>query len=259
MLRATLPLASARSSASRRSSISTETRARAAECSRTCCAEADATRRERVIGLQFEASESPDGSDRVLAFGEAVLLAPEPNEPRASARRASAGCRLAAAAVAACRLCAIGSDAHAQRVRRRRPVRGADGASAKVRAKPRTSSDGRSSAARANCSRRCSARSISPREDVFICNTVKCRPTLDDGDAACAIARPTPARWRIAAAYLDEQIEIIRPRVILALGAPAAKSFIGEQFSITKQRGQWFEGPLGIPLIATFHPAYIFG
>jgi DNA polymerase len=57
--------------------------------------------------------------------------------------------------------------------------------------------------------------------------------------------------------YLDEQIEIVRPRVILALGAPAAKSFMGEKFSITKQRGQWFEGPLGIPIIASFHPAYI--
>jgi DNA polymerase len=32
---------------------------------------------------------------------------------------------------------------------------------------------------------------------------------------------------------------------------------MGERFSITKQRGQWFDGPLGIPIIATFHPAYI--
>ena len=44
---------------------------------------------------------------------------------------------------------------------------------------------------------------------------------------------------------------------MLALGAPAAKSFMGETFSITKQRGQWFDGPNGIPTIATFHPAYI--
>jgi DNA polymerase len=57
--------------------------------------------------------------------------------------------------------------------------------------------------------------------------------------------------------YLDEQIEIVRPKVILALGAPAAKSFMGPTFSISRQRGQWFEGPSGIPVIATFHPAYI--
>ena len=56
--------------------------------------------------------------------------------------------------------------------------------------------------------------------------------------------------------YLDEQIEIIRPRVILALGAPAAKSFLGRSFRLP-QRGQWFDGPLDIPLMASFHPAYI--
>jgi DNA polymerase len=43
----------------------------------------------------------------------------------------------------------------------------------------------------------------------------------------------------------------------LCLGAPSAKSFLGPKFSITKQRGQWFDGPDDIPLIATFHPAYI--
>jgi uracil-DNA glycosylase len=95
-----------------------------------------------------------------------------------------------------------------------------------------------------------------PREEVYICNTVKCRPTLDTG-TRLANRAPTPDEMRNCRPYLDEQIEIIRPRVILALGAPAAKSFMGEKFSITKQRGQWFDGPLGIPIIATFHPAYI--
>ena len=82
-----------------------------------------------------------------------------------------------------------------------------------------------------------------PREDVFICNTVKCRPTLDTGNRLANRA-PTPDEMRNCRPYLDQQIEIIRPRVILALGAPAAKSFMGETFSITKQRGQWFDGPL---------------
>ena len=95
-----------------------------------------------------------------------------------------------------------------------------------------------------------------PREDVYICNTVKCRPTLDTG-MRLANRAPTPDEMRNCRPYLDEQIEIIRPRVILALGAPAAKSFMGEKFSITRQRGQWFDGPLGLPIIATFHPAYI--
>ena len=96
-----------------------------------------------------------------------------------------------------------------------------------------------------------------PREDVFICNTVKCRPTLDDGGKKLRNRAPDPIELKNCRAYLDEQIAIVRPEIILALGAPAAKSFMGEKFSITKQRGQWFEGPEGIAVIATFHPAYI--
>jgi DNA polymerase len=95
-----------------------------------------------------------------------------------------------------------------------------------------------------------------PREDVFICNTVKCRPTLVDGTKLRNRA-PDPQEMKNCRPYLDLQIDIVRPRVILALGAPAAKSFMGEKFSITRQRGQWFDGPNGIPTIATFHPAYI--
>jgi DNA polymerase len=95
-----------------------------------------------------------------------------------------------------------------------------------------------------------------PREDVYIANTVKCRPTLDDGNRLRNRA-PDPLEMANCRRYLDAQIDVIRPRVILTLGAPASKSFAGERFSITKQRGQWFEGPQGIPLIATFHPAYL--
>ena len=94
------------------------------------------------------------------------------------------------------------------------------------------------------------------REEVFICNTVKCRPTFDDG-VRLRNRAPEPAEMANCRPCLDEQIEVIRPSVILCLGAPAVKSFLGPKFSITKQRGQWFEGPNGIPLIATFHPAYI--
>jgi uracil-DNA glycosylase len=95
-----------------------------------------------------------------------------------------------------------------------------------------------------------------PRDAVFICNTVKCRPTFDDGTRLRNRA-PDPAEMANCRPFLDEQIEIVAPRVILALGAPAARSFLGPKFSITKQRGQWYEGPLGIPLLATFHPAYV--
>lgn len=94
------------------------------------------------------------------------------------------------------------------------------------------------------------------REDVYICNTVKCRPTVNEGGKLRNRA-PLPAEMANCRSYLDEQIEIIAPAVILALGAPAARSFLGNQFSITRSRGIWFEGPNGIPLLPTFHPAYV--
>jgi DNA polymerase len=95
-----------------------------------------------------------------------------------------------------------------------------------------------------------------PREDVFIANTVKCRPTsLEDGKLRNRA--PMPIEMENCRPYLDEQIEIIAPRVILAVGAPAAKSFLGKDFAIMKGRGRWYDGPHGIPLMVTFHPAYV--
>lgn len=94
------------------------------------------------------------------------------------------------------------------------------------------------------------------REDVYICNTVKCRPTLP-GPRGPKNRAPEPLEMSNCRPYLDEQIDIIHPRVILALGAPAAKTFLGRDFQITKMRGQWYEGPQGIPLMVTFHPAYL--
>ena len=95
-----------------------------------------------------------------------------------------------------------------------------------------------------------------PREAVYICNTVKCRPTLDEGGKRKNRA-PDPLEMEHCRPYLDEQIAIVAPQIIMALGAPAAKSFLGRDFQITKQRGRWYEGPSGIPLMVTFHPAYV--
>lgn len=94
------------------------------------------------------------------------------------------------------------------------------------------------------------------REDVYICNIVKCRPTLRTPGGLRNRA-PDPQEISNCRAFLDEQIAVIRPAVILALGAPSAKSFLGASFAITKMRGSWYEGPHGIPLMVTFHPAYV--
>ncbi|HVA36304.1 MAG TPA: uracil-DNA glycosylase [Candidatus Dormibacteraeota bacterium] len=94
------------------------------------------------------------------------------------------------------------------------------------------------------------------RDEVYICNTVKCRACYREG-AKLRNRAPTPEELANCRPYLDEQIALIRPKVILALGAPAAKSFLGPAFQITKMRGRWYEGPHGIPLMVTFHPAYV--
>jgi uracil-DNA glycosylase len=95
-----------------------------------------------------------------------------------------------------------------------------------------------------------------PREAVYICNTVKCRPTVD-GPNGPRNRAPEPAEMENCRPFLDEQIAIVAPGVILALGAPAAKSFLGRDFQITKMRGRWYIGPRETPLMVTFHPAYI--
>ncbi|MBV8067152.1 MAG: uracil-DNA glycosylase, partial [Candidatus Eremiobacteraeota bacterium] len=94
------------------------------------------------------------------------------------------------------------------------------------------------------------------RNDVYICNTVKCRATLP-GPNGPRNRAPEAQEMENCRPFLDEQIEIITPEVILALGSPAAKSFLGRDFQITRMRGRWYIGPRDIPLMVTFHPAYI--
>jgi uracil-DNA glycosylase len=94
------------------------------------------------------------------------------------------------------------------------------------------------------------------REDVYICNVVKCRATMQTPYGLRNRA-PDPQEIASCRPFLDEQIDVIRPTAILVLGAPAAKSFLGSAFQITKMRGRWYDGPLGIPMMVTFHPAYV--
>jgi DNA polymerase len=94
------------------------------------------------------------------------------------------------------------------------------------------------------------------REDVFITNTIKCRATLEENGR---LGNRAPMQEEITNCreYLDRELTIVAPKVILAVGAPAAKSFLGATFSITRQRGTWYVGPGGVDLMVTFHPAYI--
>ncbi|MBV8497769.1 MAG: uracil-DNA glycosylase [Candidatus Eremiobacteraeota bacterium] len=95
-----------------------------------------------------------------------------------------------------------------------------------------------------------------PRNDVYICNTVKCRPTLP-GPNGPRNRAPDAQEMENCRPFLEEQIAIVAPEVILALGSPAAKWFLGNDFAITRMRGRWYIGPRDTPLMVTFHPAYI--
>jgi DNA polymerase len=86
------------------------------------------------------------------------------------------------------------------------------------------------------------------REDVYICNVVKCRPPNNRDPEADEVQTCLP--------FLKQQLAIIRPEVICTLGRIAAQSLLGKEFKITQERGTWFSF-MGIPLMATFHPAYI--
>lgn len=94
------------------------------------------------------------------------------------------------------------------------------------------------------------------RNEVYICNTVKCRPTVP-GPNGPRNRAPDAQEMQNCRPFLDEQIAIVSPAAMLALGAPAAKSFLGSDFQITRMRGRWYIGPQSIPLMVTFHPAYV--
>ena len=95
-----------------------------------------------------------------------------------------------------------------------------------------------------------------PRESVFITNVVKCRAT-ETLDGRLQNRTPLSTEINACRPYLVRQVEIIQPKVILCLGGVAAKGVIDAGFSITEQRGKWFEGPFGSQIIATYHPAFI--
>ncbi len=87
------------------------------------------------------------------------------------------------------------------------------------------------------------------REDVYICNTLKCRPP-ENRD-------PLPDEKEACRTYLDSQIAILKPRLILLCGRIAMTSFLDTPLGITKVRGKWFDGPFGSKMMPIFHPSYL--
>jgi uracil-DNA glycosylase len=92
------------------------------------------------------------------------------------------------------------------------------------------------------------------RGDVYIGNILKCRP--DTPGQSAGNRKPTSDEMATCIPYLHEQIDLIRPRVIVALGATAVEGLLGKTIGITKLRGTW-KTYRGTPLMPTYHPAYL--
>jgi DNA polymerase len=92
------------------------------------------------------------------------------------------------------------------------------------------------------------------RQSVYIANILKCRP--DTPGQAYGNRKPTPAEMQTCAPYVLEQIGWIQPKVIVALGATAIEGLLGRPESISRIRGR-FLNFRGIPLMPTYHPAYL--
>ena len=84
--------------------------------------------------------------------------------------------------------------------------------------------------------------------EVYIANVVKCRPP---GNRV-----PAPEEAAACAAWLDRQVDLIRPRIIVALGKTAMVRLTGNEASLASQRGRVLSYR-GIPLVITYHPAYL--
>jgi len=86
------------------------------------------------------------------------------------------------------------------------------------------------------------------RDDVYICNVAKCRPPGN--------RNPEPDEIEACEPFLKGQLAALKPKVIVALGKFAAQTLLRESTAITRLRGQW-RTYAGVPLMPTFHPAYL--
>jgi len=92
------------------------------------------------------------------------------------------------------------------------------------------------------------------RGDVYIANVLKCRPDMAPGMPGNR--KPLPKEMQTCLPYLREQISIIQPRLIVALGATAMEGLTGSTETMSRLRGHWHDFQ-GTPLMATYHPAYL--
>lgn len=92
------------------------------------------------------------------------------------------------------------------------------------------------------------------RSDIYIANVLKCRPNTPPGESGNRA--PTPEEMQTCLPYLTEQIDIIQPKVLVALGATAVEGLLGSRGVMRELRGKWHSHQER-PLMITYHPAYL--
>lgn len=96
------------------------------------------------------------------------------------------------------------------------------------------------------------------RKDIWITNIVKCRPTKTSPSGRLDNRPPKVSEIKACRKWLDEELSIISPVVIVCVGGPSASVIIHKGFKMTEERGTWFtESPYAPYTIAVYHPAYV--
>lgn len=93
------------------------------------------------------------------------------------------------------------------------------------------------------------AMGLDPERDTYICNIIKCRPPNN--------RRPEPSEIEACIPYLHEQLAIVNPKVIVALGNTAVAALLQSKLGITKVRGSWKLYRGRVPVMPTYHPSYL--
>jgi uracil-DNA glycosylase len=94
------------------------------------------------------------------------------------------------------------------------------------------------------------------RERVWLTNVVRCRAAQLDG-ARLRNRPPRSAEVHACRLWMDAECALVRPRLVLCVGATAARALVGREFKMTRDRGRWLSLADGTPALATYNPAYV--
>jgi uracil-DNA glycosylase family 4 len=94
------------------------------------------------------------------------------------------------------------------------------------------------------------------RDKLWLTNVIKCRAVKTDKGRLTDRA-PSAAELKACRPWLDGELDIIQPRIIVCVGVPSAKALIDKKFKLSEEHGQWRDFPDGTRRMAVFHPAYV--